>query len=110
MPSPSGPACRTEPEWLSRYVSLRSPERFRTKRTPQNDSNGPNDSNEPNDYKVFLLDRMRILFSMRHPGVLRNFASTLEALARRNHQIHLVFGQVDTEEDDRLLESLTRTQ
>ena len=52
---------------------------------------------------------MRILFSMRHPGVLRNFASTLEALARRNHQIHLVFGQVDTEEDDRLLESLTRT-
>ena len=52
---------------------------------------------------------MRILFSMRHPGVLRNFASTLEALARRNHQIHLVFGQLDTEEDDRLLASLTRT-
>ena len=26
---------------------------------------------------------MRILFSMRHPGVLRNFASTLEALAAR---------------------------
>ena len=52
---------------------------------------------------------MRILFSMRHPGVLRNFASTLEALARRNHQVHLVFGQVDTEEDDRLLASLTRT-
>jgi hypothetical protein len=52
---------------------------------------------------------MRILFSMRHPGVLRNFASTLEALARRNHQIHLVFGQLDAEEDDRLLEDLTRT-
>ena len=29
---------------------------------------------------------MRILFSMRHPGVLRNFASTLQALAARNHQ------------------------
>ena len=51
---------------------------------------------------------MRILFSMRHPGVLRNFASTLEALARRNHQIHLVFGQLDTEEDNRLFESLIR--
>ena len=45
---------------------------------------------------------------MRHPGVLRNFASTLEALAARNHQIHLVFGQLDTEQDDRLLDDLTR--
>ena len=52
---------------------------------------------------------MRILFSMRHPGVLRNFASTLEALAGRGHQIHLVFGQLDTEQDDRLLDELTRT-
>ena len=51
---------------------------------------------------------MRILFSMRHPGVLRNFASTLEALAARNHQIHLVFGQVDAERDDRLLDDLIR--
>jgi hypothetical protein len=50
---------------------------------------------------------MRILFSMRHPGVLRNFASTLQALAERNHRIHLVFGQLDTERDDRLLEDLT---
>ena len=45
---------------------------------------------------------------MRHPGVLRNFASTLEALAARNHQIHLVFGQLDAEGDDRLLDELTR--
>jgi hypothetical protein len=52
---------------------------------------------------------MRILFSMRHPGVLRNFASTLEALAERNHHIHLVFGQLDAERDDRLLDDLTRT-
>ena len=51
---------------------------------------------------------MRILFSMRHPGVLRNFASTLQALADRNHQIHLVFGQLDAEQDDRLLDDLTR--
>ena len=51
---------------------------------------------------------MKILFSMRHPGVLRNFASTLEALAARNHQIHLVFGQLDAERDDRLLDDLTR--
>jgi hypothetical protein len=50
---------------------------------------------------------MRILFSMRHPGVLRNFASTLEALAARNHQVHLVFGQLDSERDDRLLADLT---
>ena len=47
---------------------------------------------------------MRILFSMRHPGALRNFASTLQALAERNHQVHLVFGQQDKEGDDRLLD------
>ena len=44
---------------------------------------------------------------MRHPGVLRNFASTLEGLAARNHQVHLVFGQLDAERDDRLLADLT---
>ena len=49
---------------------------------------------------------MRILFSMRHPGALRNFASTLQALAERNHQVHLVFGQRDKQGDDRLLSSL----
>ena len=38
---------------------------------------------------------MRILFSMRHTGALRNFASTLQALAERNHQVHLVFGHRD---------------
>jgi len=51
---------------------------------------------------------MKILFSMRHPGALRNFASTLQALAERNHQVHLVFGQRDKQGDDRLLASLTR--
>src|SRR4026207_1544848 len=30
---------------------------------------------------------MKILFSMRHPGALRNYTSTLKELARRGHQI-----------------------
>jgi hypothetical protein len=50
---------------------------------------------------------MRILFSMRHTGALRNFASTLEALAERDHHIHLVFGHRDKEGDERLLSRLT---
>jgi len=51
---------------------------------------------------------MKILFSMRHPGALRNFASTLQTLAERQHQVHLVFGQQDKQGDDRLLAALTR--
>jgi len=50
---------------------------------------------------------MRVLFSMRHTGALRNFASTLQALAERNHQVHLVFGHQDKEGDQRLLARLT---
>jgi hypothetical protein len=50
---------------------------------------------------------MRILFSMRHSGALRNFASTLQALAARNHRVHLVFSQQDREGDGRLLWELT---
>ncbi len=50
---------------------------------------------------------MRILFSMRHSGALRNFASTLQALAARNHRVHLVFTQQDREGDGRLLWELT---
>ncbi|MEO2195852.1 MAG: hypothetical protein ABGY72_07145 [bacterium] len=50
---------------------------------------------------------MRILFSMRHPGALRNFASTLQALAERDHHVHLVFAQQDREGDARLLHQLT---
>ncbi len=44
---------------------------------------------------------------MRHTGALRNFASTLQALAERNHQVHLVFGHQDKEGDQRLLSKLT---
>jgi hypothetical protein len=51
---------------------------------------------------------MRILFSMRHPGALRNFSSTLQELARRSHQIHLVFSQQDKLGDGRLLWELTQ--
>jgi hypothetical protein len=50
---------------------------------------------------------MKILFSMRHPGALRNFASTLRALADRGHHVHLVFAKQDKEGDDRLLRDLT---
>jgi hypothetical protein len=52
---------------------------------------------------------MRVLFSMRHTGVLRNFASTLQELAARNHQVHLVFGHQDKESDNRLLQELLGT-
>ena len=52
---------------------------------------------------------MKILFSMRHPGALRNFASTLRALAERHHHVHLVFAKQDKEGDDRLLRELTST-
>src|SRR5688500_452677 len=51
---------------------------------------------------------MRILFSMRHPGALKNLSSTLQELARRSHQIHLVFGQQDKLGDARLLWDLTQ--
>lgn len=50
---------------------------------------------------------MKILFSMRHSGALRNFASTVEELARRGHQIHLTFMMRDKLADQRLLEGLT---
>jgi hypothetical protein len=50
---------------------------------------------------------MKILFSMRHSGALRNFASTVEELARRGHQIHLTFMTADKLADQRLLEALT---
>src|SRR3954468_14814484 len=50
---------------------------------------------------------MKILFSMRHPGALRNFASTLRMLAERQHRIHLGFAKQDKEGDDRLLRELT---
>ncbi len=45
---------------------------------------------------------------MRHTGALRNFASTLQALAQRSHRVHLVFGHQDKEGDQRLLAKLTQ--
>src|SRR5919106_5018307 len=46
---------------------------------------------------------MKILFSLRHPGALRNFASTIRELERRGHQIHLEFMMQDKLGDGRLL-------
>ena len=34
---------------------------------------------------------MKILFSMRHVGAIRNFLSTISGLAERGHHIHLAF-------------------
>ena len=50
---------------------------------------------------------MKILFSMRHPGALRNYTSTLKELARRGHQIHLAFMMQDKLGDGRMLWELT---
>lgn len=49
---------------------------------------------------------MRVLFSMRHSGALRNFSSTVEELARRGHTIHLTFMMRDKLADSRLLDAL----
>ena len=38
---------------------------------------------------------MKIFFSMRHTGAIRNFASTVRALTERGHDIHLAFVRVD---------------
>jgi FkbM family methyltransferase len=39
---------------------------------------------------------MKILFVMRHSGYVRNFESTLRALADRGHTVHLAFQIADT--------------
>ena len=38
---------------------------------------------------------MKILFSMRHVGAIRNFLSTIRGLAERGHEIHLAFIMAD---------------
>ena len=50
---------------------------------------------------------MKILFSMRHPGALRNFASTIRELAGRGHDVHLAFVMQDKLGDGPLLWELT---
>ena len=50
---------------------------------------------------------MKIFFSMRHPGALRSFASTIRALEARGHSVHLAFVVQDTWGDGRLLWELT---
>jgi len=52
---------------------------------------------------------MKILFSMRHSGALRNYSSTVEELAKRGHRIHLTFMMRDKLADPRLLDALTGT-
>jgi hypothetical protein len=50
---------------------------------------------------------MKILFSMRHSGALRNYGSTLRELANRGHDIHLALMMTDKHGDGRLLWELT---
>jgi hypothetical protein len=50
---------------------------------------------------------MKILFSMRHSGALRNYSSTIGELARRGHHVHLVFMMADKLGDGRLLWEVT---
>ena len=45
---------------------------------------------------------MKILFSMRHSGAIRNFESALRMLAARGHRIHLSFVMRDKIGDDRM--------
>lgn len=53
---------------------------------------------------------MRILFHLRHPGTLRNFASTVRLLAERGHSVHLSFAMQDRLGDGRLLWEATKDQ
>ena len=53
------------------------------------------------------LHEMKILFSMRHSGALRNYSSTIGELARRGHHVHLVFMMQDKLGDGRLLWEVT---
>jgi hypothetical protein len=50
---------------------------------------------------------VKILFSMRHSGALRNYSSTIGELARRGHHVHLVFMMQDKLGDGRLLWEIT---
>jgi predicted glycosyltransferase len=51
---------------------------------------------------------VKILFSMRHAGALRNFASTIRELSRRGHHVHLAFMIRDEEAEAGLLQQRAR--
>lgn len=50
---------------------------------------------------------MKILFSVQNFGFLRNFQSTVAALAERGHLVHIVGDRADTVGGPQLLEALT---
>ena len=49
---------------------------------------------------------MKIFFSMRHSGAIRNFDSVLRDLAKRGHEIHLSFVMSDKIGDERIVMEL----
>jgi hypothetical protein len=51
---------------------------------------------------------MKLLFSMRHPGALRNFASTIGELVARGHHVHLVFMMPGKRGDEGALREIVR--
>jgi hypothetical protein len=51
---------------------------------------------------------MKLLFSMRHAGALRNFASTIGELARRGHEVRLVFMRRDKRGDEGAVRDMVR--
>jgi hypothetical protein len=51
---------------------------------------------------------MRILFSMLHPGYVRNYELPLRLLADRGHDILIGFEQIKKQSEDRIAEALAR--
>jgi hypothetical protein len=51
---------------------------------------------------------MKIVFVMRHPGLLRNFESTVRGLAQNGHKVHLLFQRNSKLGDGRQLADLER--
>src|SRR5687768_9438747 len=50
---------------------------------------------------------MKIVFSMRHPGLVRNFEGTLGLLAERGHQLRVVSDHHGTDGDRELTHDLS---
>jgi hypothetical protein len=52
--------------------------------------------------------RLRILFSLLHPGYLRHYGQPIRLLAQRGHEVHLALGRLEKDPGDfKLVEELT---
>jgi hypothetical protein len=51
--------------------------------------------------------RVRVLFSLLHPGYLRHYAQPIRLLAQRGHEVHVALGRLEKDPGDaRLIEQL----